>query len=243
MTRKYTRKASTAAATTTTETSTASTSSKKRKNVDEKVQPILKKTSTPLSNILMLFEKYKDEDDFIGPDGMIRFCNDLGFSPDSIEVLILAWQLGADKMEYFTKEEFIAGLEKLKCYDLEALKKELLTQRYLIKTDQAKFSELYKFSFGFASDNEKKRSVDFETASEMLKLILPDGPHTSNFVLFLQSHPASCKVLNKDQWVCFLEFSKSVKSDLSNYDESEAWPLLFDTFVEYVKKNKEGGNK
>jgi len=30
------------------------------------------------------------------------------------------------------------------------------------------------------------------------------------------------KVINKDQWTQFLEFSESVKSDFSNYDENAA---------------------
>ncbi|KAG2456566.1 DCNL5 protein, partial [Polypterus senegalus] len=43
------------------------------------------------------------------------------------------------------------------------------------------------------------------------------------------------KVMNKDQWYNVLEFSRTVHSDLSNYDEDGAWPVLLDEFVEWQK--------
>ena len=36
-----------------------------------------------------------------------------------------------------------------------------------------------------------------------------------------------------DTWDLFLPFALSVDSDLSGYDENEAWPSLFDDFVEH----------
>lgn len=68
----------------------------------------------------------------------------------------------------------------------------------------------------------------------MLELVLPNGPHTKKFGEFLRQ-TKSYKVINKDQWACFLEFSRNVKKDLSNYDNSEAWPLLIDEFVEFIR--------
>jgi len=42
-------------------------------------------------------------------------------------------------------------------------------------------------------------------------------------------------VINKDQWTQFLEFSATVKSDFSDYDEGAAWPVIFDDYVEWAK--------
>ena len=48
-----------------------------------------------------------------------------------------------------------------------------------------------------------------------------------------------------DTWDLFLPFALSVDSDLSGYDENEAWPSLFDDFVEHendqANQNYEGG--
>lgn len=46
------------------------------------------------------------------------------------------------------------------------------------------------------------------------------------------------RVMNKDQWFNVLEFSRSVSSDLSNYDEDGAWPVLLDEFVTWFRKNR-----
>ncbi|KAA8579386.1 hypothetical protein FQN60_016816 [Etheostoma spectabile] len=43
------------------------------------------------------------------------------------------------------------------------------------------------------------------------------------------------KGMNKDQWYNVLEFSRTIKADLSNYDEDGAWPVLLDEFVEWKK--------
>eukprot|EP00064_Thunnus_orientalis_P020816 superscaffoldBa00005945_g20964 len=43
------------------------------------------------------------------------------------------------------------------------------------------------------------------------------------------------KGMNKDQWYNVLEFSRTINTDLSNYDEDGAWPVLLDEFVEWQK--------
>jgi len=37
----------------------------------------------------------------------------------------------------------------------------------------------------------------------------------------------------RDTWNMFLNFTIAVGSDLSQYDDTEAWPSLFDDFVEF----------
>ncbi|EAL71442.1 hypothetical protein DDB_G0272016 [Dictyostelium discoideum AX4] len=265
MTRKYTKKSSGSTASTTNSTAeivdlTTSTSSvgKKRKSPDEKAQPITKKALNSLTPVQSMFEKYKgkniikaihytylytyifnvhlDDDETIGPEGIARFCSDIGLAPDSFEILVLAWTMNASKMGYFSKNEFSSGFEKLQCSDLSTLKKQLNSTSQKLKHDSTKFTDLYKYAFGFASEVESKKSVDLGTAAEMLKLLLPEGPHTTNFAAFLCTQPN--KSINKDQWLCFLEFSRTVKADLSNYDDSEAWPLLLDQFSEWVQQEK-----
>jgi len=34
-----------------------------------------------------------------------------------------------------------------------------------------------------------------------------------------------------------LEFQKSIKEDLSNYDENQAWPVILDEYAAWLKKN------
>ena len=53
------------------------------------------------------------------------------------------------------------------------------------------------------------------------------------WLAFLQQHSDSVRGISRDTWNMFLNFSDSVGNDLSVYDEDEAWPSLFDDFVEY----------
>ncbi len=46
------------------------------------------------------------------------------------------------------------------------------------------------------------------------------------------------KAISKDTWCQFLEFSRNIQPDLSNFEVDGAWPVLIDSFVEACKKRK-----
>lgn len=59
--------------------------------------------------------------------------------------------------------------------------------------------------------------MDIETAKAMLQLLLSKmWPMYPDFGEFL--HQSKYKVINKDQWCNILEFSRTITSDLRNYD-------------------------
>ena len=41
--------------------------------------------------------------------------------------------------------------------------------------------------------------------------------------------------ISRDTWNMFLYLTESLNDDLSNYNDNEAWPSLFDDFVEYKR--------
>lgn len=47
---------------------------------------------------------------------------------------------------------------------------------------------------------------------------------------FLEKHP-NIRGIPKDTWNMFLNFAETC--DITSYDDTEAWPSLFDDFVEY----------
>ena len=61
---------------------------------------------------------------------------------------------------------------------------------------------------------------------------------------FLGETPSGVRGISQDMWNIFLNFTQAIGPDLSNYSEDEAWPSLFDTFVEWEmecrKKEEEG---
>merc|ERR1712073_68477 len=55
----------------------------------------------------------------------------------------------------------------------------------------------------------------------------------SKWLTFLQSRSDTVRGISRDTWNMFLNFCETVGNDLSVYDEDEAWPSLFDDFVEH----------
>lgn len=62
--------------------------------------------------------------------------------------LVLAWQLGAAEMGYFSKEEFVGGLTRLKAHDLPSLRAALIKVEKETQANTVLFNELYKVCSG-----------------------------------------------------------------------------------------------
>eukprot|EP01103_Thecamoeba_quadrilineata_P005021 TRINITY_DN14877_c0_g1_i1.p1 TRINITY_DN14877_c0_g1~~TRINITY_DN14877_c0_g1_i1.p1 ORF type:complete len:275 (+),score=51.90 TRINITY_DN14877_c0_g1_i1:52-876(+) len=190
-----------------------------------------------LKQLEELYSKYADQDDLehIGPDNMIRFCKDIDIDPENVVMLVMAWHLEAQVMGYFSKQEFIRGFQKLRIDSLAKIKSQIKVMQDELE-DQEKFREIYRFAFSYAKEKGQK-VVDIQTASLFLHLFLGGEkyPHTANFIKFLQEENTHWKGINADQWMVFLEFSRTVAPDLSNYDEESAWPVIYDEFVEWSR--------
>ncbi|CAG0915151.1 unnamed protein product [Notodromas monacha] len=169
----------------------------------------------------------------LGPDGMEKFCQDLGVEPENIVMLVLAWQMNASQMGYFSEPEWIFGLSRLGCDSITKLRGRLGFLRDIL-SDPENFKSIYRYAFDFAR-NKNQKNLDLDTAKGMMALLLAKiWPLHEQFQQFLdfQKH---YKVINRDQWCNILEFSRSIKPDLSNYDEDGAWPVLLDEFVAWLK--------
>ncbi|XP_056139494.1 DCN1-like protein 5 [Lampris incognitus] len=188
----------------------------------------------PFSNnkCLAWFSEYAGPDEVVGPEGMEKFCEDIGVEPENIIMLVLAWQLEASSMGFFTKEEWLRGMTLLQCDCTESLQGKLDYLRSQLN-DSGLFKNIYRYAFDFARDKDQ-RSLDMDTAKSMLALLLGrTWPLFPVFHQFLEQ--SKYKGMNKDQWYNVLEFSRTINTDLSNYDEDGAWPVLLDEFVEWQK--------
>ncbi|KAJ1990273.1 hypothetical protein H4R33_001777 [Dimargaris cristalligena] len=178
---------------------------------------------------LALFRKYKDPGEArITPDGIEDLCRDLDINAEQEEYLVLAWKLGAASMGYFSEIEFVQGLAQCQCSTLDELRAHLpiwKDQRW--SPDYSK--KYYTWMFGFTKEPSQK-SLDVAIATEILPSLLPDSPHTQPFVEYLRQH-SQLRVINRDQWISFYEFSQTVPGDCSAYDPTAAWPTLLDEYV------------
>ena len=60
------------------------------------------------------FLEYTEQsEDLMGPEGMEKFCEDIGVEPENIVMLVLAWKLEADQMGFFSLQEWMMGMMKL----------------------------------------------------------------------------------------------------------------------------------
>lgn len=194
-------------------------------------RPITEKLFSKMK-CLAWFHKYAEPDKVVGPEAMEKFCEDIGVEPENIIMLVLAWHLEAANMGFFTKEEWLRGMTVLQCDCTERLQSKL---DYLHSqlNDSVAFKNIYRYAFDFARDKDQ-RSLDMDTAKSMLALLLGrTWPLFPVFHQFLEQ--SKYKGMNKDQWYNVLEFSRTINTDLSNYDEDGAWPVLLDEFVEWQK--------
>ncbi|KAJ8975300.1 hypothetical protein NQ317_011641 [Molorchus minor] len=174
------------------------------------------------TKLTSLFEQYKDEnEDCILAEGIEQLCQDLQVSPDDFKVLVLAWKLNAEQMCRFTRLEFVDGLKAARADS--------------IKSIQSRLPELtaftFRFGFGTASG---QRILPRDMAIVLWRLVftIRELPILNRWLNFLETHQM-IRGIPKDTWNMFLNFSEHVGNDLSCYDDNEAWPSLFDDFVEY----------
>ncbi|KAG9342860.1 hypothetical protein JZ751_015067 [Albula glossodonta] len=178
-----------------------------------------------------LFCCYKDElDDAILEEGMERLCCDLCVDPAEFRVLVLAW-----KFQAATMREFVEGCKALRADSLEGIYARFPCMLLEVRAED-NFKDLYRFTFQFGLDSEEgQRSLHRDIAIALWRLVFTqDAPAILDCWLdFLTENPSGVKGISRDTWNMFLNFTQVIGPDLSNYSEDEAWPSLFDTFVEW----------
>lgn len=188
------------------------------------------------AKIIALFEKYKDEqEDCILSEGMEDFCIDLQLKPDEFKVLVLAWKFEAEQMCRFTRSEFITGCRSLRADSCKTLQIRLPEVVTTVCTDPDKFRDLYRFTYKFGLDTSSgQRILPVDMAVSLWQLVYSQNEPQllKKWLHFLEKHP-QVRGIPKDTWNMFLNFTTVVGTNLSQYDDTEAWPSLFDDFVEF----------
>ncbi|KAI5639529.1 cullin binding domain-containing protein [Phthorimaea operculella] len=200
-------------------------------------------TSFSAKKCLAWFKEYTTvtEPDVLGPEGMEKFCSDIGVDPENVVMLVIAYKMGAKQMGYFTQEEWLKGLTELQCDSAHKLQNKLEYLRGLL-SDPYVFKAIYRYSYDFARDKDQ-RSLDTATARALLGVLLPRWSLRAALNEFLSGSGARerrYRVVNRDQWCNILEFSRTVDTSLSNYDADGAWPVMLDEFVEWVRAERSG---
>ena len=193
--------------------------------------------SDPETELERFFEAYRDTDqDSIMAGGIEKFCNDLKVEPTDFIVLAIAWKFDAKQMCMFTREQFMNGCRSLKVFNLKELRKALPSLKSEFQNKEA-FKKLYYFTFEFGLE-EGQRILPLDMAIPLWQCVFSGAASRPKildlWISFLQQSEG--KPITKDTWKMFYHFLESVKPDLSNYDDTDAWPILFDEFFEFEKE-------
>lgn len=98
------------------------------------------------------------------------------------------------------------------------------------------FKDLYRFTFKFGLDTAAgQRILPTDMAVLLWQLVFSrmEPPILKRWLEFLETHQNVVRGIPRDTWNMFLNFSETIGEELSSYDDTEAWPSLFDDFVEY----------
>jgi DCN1-like protein 3 len=187
------------------------------------------------SKINSLFEQYKEPDeDVILAEGVESFCCDLDVNPDDFRILVLAWKFQADTMCRFTRPQFISGCKALKVDSIKGIQSKFPEMILEVQNKEA-FKDLYRWTYKFGLDIESgQRTLPADLARDLWELVFSqtEPQILKRWIFFLEQHPC-IRGVPKDTWDMFLNFTEVVGDDLTTYDDTEAWPSLFDDFVEY----------
>ncbi|XP_053132372.1 DCN1-like protein 3 [Hemicordylus capensis] len=208
---------------------------------DAKKDPAAGAEESSLHRTEELFRRYKDQrEDAILEEGMEHFCNDLCVDPTEFKVLVLAWKFQAATMCKFTRTEFFEGCKAMNADSIDGICAQFPSLLNEAKQED-KFKDLYRFTFQFGLDSEEgQRSLHREIAIALWKLVFTQNkpPILDQWLHFLNENPSGIKGISRDTWNMFLNFTQVIGPDLSNYSEDEAWPSLFDTFVEWEMEQR-----
>uniref|UniRef100_A0A5B6Z7Z8 Defective in cullin neddylation protein n=1 Tax=Davidia involucrata TaxID=16924 RepID=A0A5B6Z7Z8_DAVIN len=196
-----------------------------------------KAATKELERIDQLFYSYANSSSgMIDPEGIETLCSDLEVDHTDVRILMLAWKMKAEKQGYFTLDEWRRGLKALRADTITKLKKALPELEKEVKRS-SNFVDFYSYAFWYCLTEEKQKSIDIESISELLDLVLGSQfrAQVDSFVEYLRTQ-IDYKVINMDQWMGFFRFCNEISfPDLGNYDAELAWPLILDNFVEWMR--------
>ncbi|PIK54024.1 putative DCN1-like protein 3 [Apostichopus japonicus] len=202
------------------------------------------KASFSDSKAQKLFERYKDPSaDAILAEGTERFCSDLGVNPEEFIVLVLAWKFDAPTMCHFSREGFVRGCRAMHADSIQGIKSKFMDLQSEVLQRSA-FKDLYRFTFGFGLDQDSgQRTLPIEIAMPLWKLVFSQRqpPILDRWCSFLLA--SEIRGISRDTWQMFLNFVETIGDNLSVYDDNEAWPSLFDDFVESEKMKATDSNE
>lgn len=180
------------------------------------------------------FKQYQEDAETMDAAGIERLIEDLGIEPTDKVLVVFSFHCGAENMGAYTRAEFLRGCAATQGTSLEKLRAQLPALRRQLD-DAATFAAVYEFAYHWACEPGKKL-LGHEVAIALWQLLF-SGTQAWAFLepwcTFVAEHHQRPVIV--DTWRLLLEFKRANETDFNNFDESEAWPVLIDEFVEHMQ--------
>ncbi|KAH9821254.1 Cullin binding-domain-containing protein [Melampsora americana] len=207
------------------------------------------------------FNDYEDGDDSkrMEMEGLIKYLETLGLSPEEPSVICLAQLVQAPRLGIIERQGFCEGWTKAYLEENEENEmtgvNRLKTQEDLIqfqkshieslsnhlKEDEEYFQLIYRYVFDFGKD-EGQKSFALETAIAFWEMLIPLAPTPDGHPFkheylewWFQLLRSKGKAVSRDTWNLFGDFVEQFDDGFTNYDESGAWPSMIDDYVELAR--------
>ena len=197
------------------------------------------KTSSKKNQASTIFDGIADPQDssIATMEGISTLCEDLELEIDDIRILVLLWKMKAvEKPAQISREEWMTACNRMNIAQMQDFQT-LLPSLDTGFMDRDDFKDFYKYCFQFNRQGTH-RTLDKDLVIALLQLVLKGRipqDRLDTFCAFLEKSETYSRI-TLDQWTSFLDFCQDVE-DLTQYDQdSSAWPVLIDEYVEYMEQ-------
>jgi len=191
------------------------------------------------SKLGKLFSKYADEDDenIMSEDGTIQFFKDISVDPTGMDTLVIAWLLKCGELGIIERQEFIDGFAKSGCSTIKDVKQACSSAVQSVQSND-QFKQFYKWLFIHTREDEKKKTIQKEVAVQIWTIVLKSRkyPLFDDWIKFVKASN-DMVAISKDLWEQLVDFLSETKT-VDDYDDSGAWPVAVDEFIEYLSEQK-----
>ena len=183
---------------------------------------------------ILLSESREDYGDFIKSDGVFKLAKDIGASGDTDPImLVAAWKMNCARAWEIERKEWMT-LALYGIHNVQKLASEAAKWKKETFADNKRFKPFYSFCFDYL--REDKKSLSVEECKLLWKILSFDNqrwPLWNDWMSFLETK--AIKSVAKDDWNLLFNFILKYPKNLDNFVDEDPWPILIDSFVEFVE--------
>lgn len=198
----------------------------------------------PDKAVVAIFDTYADpqDRDVILIDGTLAYLDALGFDPEQLVSLTLAYVLKLPQTGEFRRAEFCDTWTELGALSVPAMRQYVLQHHQQLVAGPG-FEGLYQYVFDFVRGSDTRiKTIAYDDAVMYWRLLFSERTlldkcreRLEQWYRFVESNE---KNVSKDTWNMFYKFVVQVvepdPETLAEYDEMSAWPSMVDEYMEYL---------